>query len=229
MELKGRRILISGGTSGIGLATARYCRERGALVFILGQNQDKVSSLITSLDICGGRVCDVRSPSECASSVSSAELAMGGIDTLVLSAGIAPISELSVEDFRDTVEVNLIGAFNLCKIALPMLSKSERADIILLGSRAGRYAFRGGTAYCASKFGIQGLSEALYLDVVSNNIGVTLVAPGTVDTGFAGEPGESWHLQADDVAQAIGGSLVSNARANINWIELRPSRRGMNC
>ena len=111
---------------------------------------------------------------------------------------------------------------------LPELSKATHADIILLGSRAGRYAFEGGTGYCAAKFGIQGFAEALYLDVVSNNISVSLVAPGIVDTGFAGVKGQSWHLQAEDVAKAIGDCLVSHTRANINWIEMRPSRRSLN-
>ena len=231
MELDGRRVLIAGGTSGIGLAAAHYCSKMGASVFILGRNKNKLASAISSLDRCSGQVCDVRSHSECVSSVSSARHFLGGIDCLIFSAGVgkvAPIDELSFEDYREMIEVNLIGAFNLSKAIIPELFKSNRADIILLGSRAGRYAFKGGTGYCASKFGMQGLAESLYLDVESNNIRVSLVAPGTVDTGFAGVAGQSWHLQPEDVAQVIVDCLTSHSRANLNWIELRPSKRNFN-
>ena len=229
--LSGRRIVVAGGTSGIGLATSQYCSERNASVFILGRNQQRLSSVVTSFKTAGGSTCDVRVPSDCAKSIALAKRSMGGIDALVFCAGvgtISSISKLTFEDYRAMIDVNLLGAFNLCKEMLPELSKSTHADIILLGSRAGRYAFEGGTGYCAAKFGIQGFAEALYLDVVSNNISVSLVAPGIVDTGFAGVKGQSWHLQAEDVAKAIGDCLVSHTRANINWIEMRPSRRSLN-
>jgi len=230
VTLSERRILVAGGTSGIGLETSRYCSKKNASVFILGQNFERLSSAVDSLNSAGGSICDVRSPIDCTKSVDLAKHSMGGIDALIFCAGVGttlPISELTFEDYRAMIEVNLLGAFNMCKAALPVLKKSNHADIILLGSRAGRYAFKGGTGYCASKFGIQGFAEALYLDVVSDDISVSLVAPGTVDTGFAEVKGQSWHLQAEDVAKAIGDCLSSHGRANINWIEMRPSRRGL--
>ena len=227
--LSGRRILVAGGTSGIGLATSQYCIEKNASVFILGKNHNKLESALEYLKTADGSACDVRLPSDCNNSVEEATRSMGGVDTLIFCAGvgtISPISELEFEEYRAMIEVNLLGAFNMCKALLPELKKSKRADIFLIGSRAGRYAFEGGTGYCAAKSGIQGFAEALYLDVISDDISVTLIAPGIVDTGFAKVKGQSWHLQAEDVAKAIGDCLTSHARANINWIEMRPSRSG---
>ena len=226
--LSERRILIAGGTSGIGLATSQYCIEKNASVFILGQNHNKLSSAVKYLKTADGSHCDVRLPLDCKDSVDKAKSHMGGIDTLIFCAGVGtilPISDLTFEDYRAMIEVNLLGAFNMCQSALPELKKSNHADIILLGSRAGRYAFEGGTGYCAAKFGMQGFAEALYLDVISDDISVSLIAPGTVDTGFANVEGQSWHLQAEDVAKAIGDCLTSHSRVNMNWIEMRPSRR----
>ena len=90
------------------------------------------------------------------------------------------------------IEVNFLGAFNTCKAVLTELQKSNHADIILLGDRADRYAFEVGIGYCATKFEIQGFSEALYLDVISDDIFVSLIAPGTVDTEFEKIKGQGW-------------------------------------
>ncbi len=104
------------------------------------------------------------------------------------------------------------------------LKKANGADIINLGSRSGRYASAGGTAYSATKLGLQGFSEALFLDLHKYGIRVTLVAPGSVSTGLGGKSKEEWHLLPKDVAVVIGDVLALDYRANINWVEIRPSR-----
>ena len=226
--LAGRRVLVTGGTSGIGLATARRLLEAGAHVFVLGRQEARLQEALDGLDTASGVTCDVRDHSACESAVAAAAAAMGGVDALVNSAGVgvyAPFPDLSAEDFQEMIDVNLTGTFNACKAALPWLLRSDRADIVNLGSRAGRYAFQGGTGYCAAKFGIQGFSEALFLDLSQHGIAISLVAPGPVDTGFAGAESQPWHLQSEDVAEVICQCLTSNRRANLNWIEMRPSRR----
>lgn len=230
ISLTGRRVLIAGGTSGIGLATASALSDAGCDVFVLGRDQQRLDDAVELFPSLKGMACDVRSEEQCARGVLAARNAFSGLDAIVFSAGVgiyAPISELSFDDYKAMVDTNLLGAFNISKAALPLLEASARADIVLIGSRAGRYAFAGGVGYCASKFGLQGFAEALYLDVAGSSIAVSLIAPGTVATGFAGAKDEDWHLDASDVADAVLASLASNARSNLNWIEMRPSRRNI--
>ena len=93
-----------------------------------------------------------------------------------------------------------------------------------LGSRSGRYAFRGGVGYNTTKFGLQGFSEALFLDLHSQGIRVSLVAPGTVSTGFGGTAAEDWHLQPADVAEVVADVVEADVRAAVSWVEIRPAR-----
>lgn len=225
--LDGRKVLVTGGTHGIGRATAALLASRRARVYIAGRDAGRVEAAAKELSVAGG-AWDVRDFRACEKMTADAAQAMGGIDALVNSAGVGTIAafpDLRPEDWRDTMDINVTGTFNACKAALPYLTASTRADIVNLGSRAGRYAFAGGTAYCASKFAIQGFSEALFLDLAEFGVGVSLIAPGTVGTGFAGAKTESWHLRPDDVAEAIMLCLTSHRGANLNWIEMRPSRR----
>lgn len=226
-SLAGRRVLVTGGTTGIGFATAAHLGSLGASVFVAARNPDRLKTVCRELGV-GGASCDVRSFDDCNRMIAEAAASLGGIDALVNCAGvgtIANIRDLDPVDWRNMIDTNVTGTFNSCKAALPWLLASQRPDIINLGSRAGRYAFAGGTAYCASKFAIQGFSEALFLDLAEYGVGVSLIAPGTVATGFAGIEVETWQLRPEDVAEAIGHCLSSHRGANLNWIELRPSRR----
>lgn len=226
-SLEGRKVLVSGGTTGIGYATAERLTANGAFVFVIGHDSSRLESSRNKLGVLGA-VCDVRDSKACSEIADLAGEEMGGIDALVNCAGvgtIAPFADMAPEDWREMIDTNVTGTFNTCKAALPWLKKSPRPDIVNLGSRAGRYAFAGGTGYCASKFAIQGFSEALFLDLSEFGVGVSLIAPGTVATGFAGVEAESWHLRPEDVAEAILHCLTSHRGANLNWIELRPSRR----
>jgi NADP-dependent 3-hydroxy acid dehydrogenase YdfG len=158
--------------------------------------------------------------------IASATAFLGGIDALVNNAGVAAISlfeGLTPETWKDMIDTNLTGVFNCCHAALPELQKSDHANIINIGSRAGRYAFAGGTAYNTTKFGLQGFSEALFLDLNKYGISVSLIAPGTVATGLADVEDQLWHLQPEDVATVIGDVLRHHKRVNLNWIEMRSS------
>ncbi len=228
------KVLITGGTAGIGLATAEALLGEGHDVFICGRNKQKLQDALEKLDSVAvgrkvsGAICDVRNYDSVCDMVDQATGAMGGLDALVNNAGIGliqSIEDLSPDDWRDMIDINLTGVFNCCKAALPALKKSTKANIINLGSRAGRYAFAGGTAYNATKFGLQGFSEALYLDLSQYGIGVSLVAPGAVATGFAGVEDEPWHLLPEDIAKVIADILSNNKRANVNWVEIRPGLR----
>lgn len=178
-----------------------------------------------------GGLCDVRDFAAAKTMMENARRDLGGIDGLVNSAGMAFIrefSEVEPEEWREIVDTNLTGVYNCCSAALPHLkiAAGERgvADIVNVGSRSGRYSFAGGTGYNATKFGLQGLTEAMFLDLSRFGVRVGLVAPGTVATGFGGTAAAEWHLQPEDVADAVASMIGARAGACINWIEMRPAR-----
>jgi 3-oxoacyl-[acyl-carrier protein] reductase len=232
-----RRIVVTGGTAGIGLAVARRLWTAGHAVFICGRDGDRLAGALRSLSGHEGRrdvtgaPCDVRDLADVKSMIARAAESLGGLDGLVNSAGIAFIKDFEQIEpamWAEIVDTNLTGVFNCCHAALPALkaAAAERrpVDIVNLGSRSGRYSFRGGVGYNATKFGLMGMTEALFLDLSPQGIRVGLVAPGTVATGLGGTAPADWHLQPDDVAHAVEAMLSADSRSSLNWVELRPAR-----
>jgi 3-oxoacyl-[acyl-carrier protein] reductase len=227
-----RTVIVTGGTAGIGLAVAEALLMRGHAAFICGRDSSRLQGALQRLgqfgkDRVGGAACDVRSLSAVESMVSAAEQRFGRIDALINCAGIAfiaPFEQINSAQWRDIVDTNLTGVFNCCQAVLPLLRRAKRGDIVNLGSRSGRYAFRGGVGYNTTKFGLQGFTEALFLDLSPEGIRVSLVAPGTVATGLGGTPPEAWHLQPSDVAKVVVDLLEADARAAVSWVEIRPAR-----
>ncbi len=134
---------------------------------------------------------------------------------------------MQVEEWRAQIDVNLGGVFYLSKAALPHLSASGDGFIINIGSLAGRNFFAGGTGYNASKFGLVGLTEAMMLDVRYDDVRVSIVMPGSVNTGFRGKshsPERSWPLEADDCALAVMHLLEQPKGAHVSRIEMRPAQ-----
>jgi len=225
-DLSGRRVFITGGSSGIGYATAKSLVSKGAQVFITGINLSKLNNACQELHV-EGSVSDVRDFLSCEHTINKAAKLFGGIDVVINCAGICileNITNFDPNDWRKIIDTNLTGTFNTCSAAIPFLKKSKRADIINLGSRAGRYALKSGTAYCASKFAIRGFSESLFLDLSDFGIGVSLIAPGTVATGLD-ENVVSSQMTSEDVAETILHCLSCSPTTNLNWVEMRPSKR----
>lgn len=227
-----RNAIVTGGTAGIGLAIARELLERGHNVFICGRDRDRLATALDGLmaDFGSGRItgstCDVRFLASAEEMVAMASARFGSIDTLINNAGVAFITsfeDATPEQWHSIIDTNLTGVFNCCRAALPWLKKVENSDIVNLGSRSGRYAFRGGTGYNTTKFGLQGFTEALFLDLHQYGIRVSLVAPGTVATGLGGSIPEDWHLLPKDVAKVVGDVIAADPRATVNWVEIRPT------
>jgi short-subunit dehydrogenase len=125
------------------------------------------------------------------------------------------------------IDTNLTGVFHCTHAALPELRRRGGGYIINISSLAGKNAFTGGAAYCASKAGLNAFSEALMQEVRYDNIRVSYVMPGSVSTGFGdrGDSGEaSWKLSADDVARAVVDLIAQDPRALVSRVEIRPSR-----
>jgi NAD(P)-dependent dehydrogenase (short-subunit alcohol dehydrogenase family) len=221
--------LISGASRGIGEATARLLHARGYGVGLLARNGARLEALARELPGALPLVGDVRRREDWERAVGRMEEAFGGLFALINNAGIGimkPVAELSEEEVREVLEVNLVGPFLGLKAALPLLLRS-RGVVVNVGSLAGKNAFKGGAAYNASKFGLLGLMGAAMLELREMGVRVVNVLPGSVDTGFAGSPvGEGWKLAPEDVARAILFALEMPERALVSEIELRPTRPG---
>jgi NAD(P)-dependent dehydrogenase (short-subunit alcohol dehydrogenase family) len=154
---------------------------------------------------------------------------LGRLDVLVNNAGFGifkSIAELSVDEWRRQIDVNLGGPFYCSKAALPHLAATGDGFIVHIGSLAGRNFFAGGTGYNAAKAGLVGMSEAMMLDVRHDDVRVSIIMPGSVNTHFRGErsPARSWPLEADDVALTVTQLLDYPKGAHVSRVEMRPSR-----
>lgn len=230
-----RVVLITGGTRGIGYATAEALLRAGNRVAITGTTDDGVVKAEHALSSIGGGqalgiVCNVRDASSTERAVRTVVAKFGGIDVLINSAGVgvgAPISDLPHDEWDRIIGTNLTGVFNCCKAAIPHLKTRGGGWIVNLSSLASTNPFPGGAAYCASKAGLNAFSDALMQELRYDNIRVTSILPGSVATGFSGrEPdnGADWKLHAGDVAQAIVDLLNHPARSLPSRIEIRPAR-----
>ncbi len=234
-EFEGRTAIVTGGTKGIGRAIVRDLLAGGFRVALSARTAPEVAGAAERLGLeTGGEVlgipADVRDPEACRELVERTVERFGGLDLLVNNAGVGKFSavqEMSVEDWRLQIDTNLSGVFFLSRVAVPHLVRSSDAWIINIGSLAGRNPFAGGAAYNASKFGLLGMTEAMMLDLRHQGIRVSLIMPGSVDTGFGERPaGEKagWALTSEDVSRAVLDLLRYPGNAHASRIELRPSR-----
>src|SRR5215208_2814564 len=224
MNLEGKNAIVTGGTRGIGLAITRALLERGASVFICARKKEDVGESIKELaqkygERIKGDASDVSDYEQVRSMFSSAAKSFGGIDILINNAGIGShsvVERMPVEEWDATIETNLSGVFYCCHEALPLMKARGGGYIINIGSLAGKQAFAGGAAYCASKFGLIGFSEALMQEVRYDHIRVSYVMPGSVNTGFgrSGQqnPSDTWKLSPEDVADVVVNLLESDLR-----------------
>ena len=221
--------IVTGGSKGIGLAIARALLDRGGQVAISGRTDADLKKAAATLgaDVLAVRA-DVREPADAARLVADTVRRFGGLDVLVNNAGVGKfghVADMSVDDWRQILDTNLSGVFYCTRAALPELRRRGGGYIVNISSLAGKNAFTGGAAYCASKAGLNQFSEALMQEVRHDNIRVSYVMPGSVATGFAGhDGGEEWKLAPEDVAKVVVDLVSHDARSLPSRVELRPSR-----
>jgi NAD(P)-dependent dehydrogenase (short-subunit alcohol dehydrogenase family) len=229
LDLADRVAVVTGGTRGIGLATARMLVHAGSAVVVAARSGRDVERVANELGPRAlGVACDVRHVDECERLMARTVERFGRLDILINNAGLgvfAPVEAMSLDDWHRQIETNLDGVFYCCRAALPSLKRAG-GWIINIGSLAGKNAFAGGAAYNASKFGLLGFSEALMLEVRHDGVRVSCVMPGSVATDFSGDAaaGGDWKLHAEDVAQVVSDLLAFPGRALPSRIEIRPSR-----
>jgi 3-oxoacyl-[acyl-carrier protein] reductase len=235
MNLKGKVAIVTGGTRGIGRGIAEALVGEQVNVCISAREESEIQEATESLNKIGGGqaigfACDVRVHSEVKALFERVSSAFGGVDVLINNAGIgifAPVAEMSPEDFRAVLETNLFGVFNCCHEVIPLMKNRGGGYIINISSLAGANPHPRMAAYNASKFGLNGFSEALMQEVRHDNIKVSYVMPGSVNTAFGGDtPSEqnSWQLQPSDIAKVVIDLLHHDDRSLPSRVEIRPSK-----
>jgi len=233
-SLENKTCLVTGGTRGIGRAIARMLLQEGARVMISGRTPESVDKALAAYapdagNKVTGKAADLTNYGEVEELFRHVDGSLGGLDVLVNNAGVGlfgSVSELSVDDWKKTMETNLYGSFYCSRMALQRFETGGGGFIVNISSLAGAHAFAGGAAYNASKFGLTGFSEALMQDVRSRNVRVSYVMPGSVATEFGSGTvsGAEWKVTPEDVAEVVRMILKMPARTLVSRIEVRPSQ-----
>lgn len=233
MELAGKIAVVTGGTRGIGRAIASALVEAGVQVAITARNGQHLVQAAHELNQharTAGYVCDVRDYDQVKATFGRINEDFGGVDILINNAGVGVFSSveaMSIADFRAVLETNVFGVFYCCHEAIPVMKKRGGGYIINISSLAGANPHPNMAAYNASKFGLNGFSEALMQEVRHDGIKVSYIMPGSVNTEFGGdEPSEakSWQLQPDDIARVTVDLLRYPDRSLSSRVEIRPSK-----
>ena len=219
MELEGRVVLVTGAGRGIGRALAHAFAGAGAKVALLGKTKKNLLEVQKELKDSGASTfvvaADVADEGAVSRAVSAVEQQLGPVDVLVNNAGIfaaAPVEKMDAVVFDRVLAVNLRGPFLMSRAVLPGMKSRKRGHIVNIASTAGRRGFPGGGAYCASKFGLAGLSEVMLYEARTSNVRVTCVFPSTVSTDLIEEVRAPLRLRTRDPAGRRGarGRLVSS-------------------
>ena len=186
-------VLITGATSGIGMACARKFAENGDRLILTGRNVDRLNDIQEELSAKGTEVktlvFDVRDREKAEKCLSELPKEWQEIDVLVNNAGLAlglePEYEGSFEDWETMIDTNIKGLLTMTRLIVPGMVKRDRGHIINVGSVAGDAAYAGGNVYCATKAAVKALSDGLRIDVANTAIRVTNLKPGLVETNFS--------------------------------------------
>jgi 3-oxoacyl-[acyl-carrier protein] reductase len=223
----------------------------GAEVAICGRRQESVDRAVSDLTAetggkVEGKVADVKNHEQVGALFQFVDTRFGGLDVLVNNAGVGvfrPVSDLTLDEWRSTIDTNLSGAFYCSREALFRFVTKGGGYIVNINSLAGANAFAGGSAYNASKFGLAGFTEAMMQDVRSDNVRVSTVMPGSVATefgrgvatefgrgvatGFSGpeaQDGADWKIWPEDVAEVVRMLLKMPVRTLVSRVEVRPAK-----
>ena len=231
--LAGAVALVTGGSRGIGRAIAQELALHGASVSICGRDRAALENSARELAKLGvpahHQITDVTNPVEIANLVATTEAALGPITILVNNAGIGlfgPAHEKSEADWDRVLDTNLKSVFLVSRAVAPSMIRRRSGDIINISSLAGKNTFAGGGIYCASKWGVVGLSGCMAEDLREYGIRVSVICPGSVATEFSGRGAKdpSKVLRPEDVAHAVKAIVTQGPQSFLSEIHLRPVR-----
>ncbi|MGW1455832.1 SDR family oxidoreductase [Salegentibacter agarivorans] len=244
MSIKGKTIIITGASSGIGEATVKKLSQEGANVVLSARREDRLNSLKDEIVKNGGLAlvvpADVTKKEDFKKVVSSTLEEFGSIDGIINNAGLMPLSyvkNLHTDEWDKMIDVNIKGVTNGVSAVLPTMMEQKSGNIVNISSSAAHKYYPGGAVYCATKAAVKMFTEGLRAELAPHyGINVTSIDPGFVSTELTDtitddeikkdmEPmfKELTPLQAEDIAEAIYYSLSQPKRANINDVYIMPT------
>lgn len=243
-NIKGKVVVITGASSGLGEATARFLSKEGAIVVLGARRTDRIQKLADELNAAGGKALavatDVTQPDQVKALVDSAVKAYGRIDVMINNAGImplAPLEYLKIDEWNQMIDVNIKGVLYGIAAALPYMKEQKSGQFINISSVAGHKVAPGFAVYCATKYAVLAISEGLRLEVKPYNIRTTIISPGAVATELPNSTKstdvakdihkyyEQNAIPADSCARAIAFAIQQPEDVDINEILFRPTRQ----
>lgn len=225
--------VVTGGGRGIGAAIARRLAELGALAVIAGRNRDALESTARLIREAGGHadpcVCDISSLAHLEALAAHVKQTCGKTDILVNNAGVmvpgGPLHELAPEAWERVMSTNLRGVYFGLKAFVPAMIAAGQGDIVNISSLASKGPLPNGAAYAASKWALNGLTYSVAEELRGHQIRVSLVCPGSTESGFSGHEHKnaSRMLQPDDIAHAVAMLVTEPRRAFASEVHLRPT------
>jgi NADP-dependent 3-hydroxy acid dehydrogenase YdfG len=246
-QLDGKIAAVTGASSGIGEATALALAAEGAAVVLAARRKDRIDELAARIESQGGRALavetDVTDEAQANAFVARANEELGGLDVLVNNAGVmllGPVAGAPTEQWREMIDVNLLGLLYCTHAALPIMGPAGAGDIVNVASVAGRTAAFGSGVYNMTKWGVVGFSEALRQECARAGVRVTAIEPGWVDTELQGH---NEHpavvaamdrlidkidkvLEPEDIARTILFAVTQPQHVSINEVLIRPTTQG---
>jgi NADP-dependent 3-hydroxy acid dehydrogenase YdfG len=240
MELEDKVVIVTGASSGIGLATARQLAGEGARVVLAARNESKLRELASEIETVGGHAlvvrADLRLQEEIDRVFDETERAFGSLDALINNAGRGVYDLIEVgkpDDWRMMLDLNLFGLIYATQRAIKLMKPRKSGHIVNISSVGGRISIPGWAVYNATKWGVNGFSDAVRKEVLADNIRVTIIEPGAVDTNWGENMPKEWEklrgkvkaLESADVAAAILYALKQPDHVSVNELLIRPTQQ----
>ncbi|MFD7055792.1 SDR family NAD(P)-dependent oxidoreductase [Streptomyces mirabilis] len=249
-RLEGTVALVTGASSGIGHATALELAREGASVALVGRREDRLTDLAAEITGAGGKAlvvpADITTAQAATEAVERTVEGLGRLDTLVNNAGLmllGPAPSADLNDWQRMIDINLMGLMYTAHAAVPHLVKAaaeeprQVADIVNIGSLAGRNAYAMSAVYSATKFGVGAFSEALRQELARQHVRVSVIEPGSVDTELrthnpdviqqhiVAALGDIERLQSQDIADTVGYIVTRPRHVAVAELLVRPTEQ----
>lgn len=243
-NISGKVVVITGASSGLGEATARYLAERGATVVLGARRGERLQTLVEEITRAGGnasaRPTDVTDPAQVQALVDTAVEQYGRVDVMLNNAGVMPHSPLErrkIDDWNRTIDINIKGVLYGIAAALPHMQRQKAGHIINVSSVAGHKVGKNNAVYAATKTAVRVISEGLRQEVKPWNLRTTIISPGAVATELPnsiteadvakgiGQFYEEYAIPAESFARAVAFAIGQPEDVDINEILFRPTRQ----
>ncbi|MDA7027630.1 SDR family oxidoreductase [Bacillus sp. CLL-7-23] len=243
-NIEGKVVIIMGASSGIGEATTKKLAQEGAKLVIAARREDRLKALVESLPNAEISYihADVTKKEEVKTVIDLAIKTYGRVDVLYNNAGVmptAPLSETRFDEWRQMLDINIMGVLNGIAAVLPVMKKQQCGQIIATDSIAGHIVYPGSAVYCGTKFAVRAIMEGLRQEERENHIRSTIISPGLVDTELyttINDPvNREWvknngkiegvGLKPSDVADAVAYAISTPETVAVSEIIIRPSKQ----